>query len=68
MNDLKMKASMKHGAFALLLAALAALSYGPAVADEGSGFCRIRQDADGWRKFLGDFADTQSRGVDLSCK
>ena len=27
-----------------------------------------RGGADGWRKFLKDFADTQSRGVDLNCK
>ena len=27
-----------------------------------------RGGADGWRRFLGEFADTQSRGVDLSCK
>jgi hypothetical protein len=27
-----------------------------------------RGGADGWRRFLKDFADTQSRGVDLNCK
>lgn len=27
-----------------------------------------RGGADGWRRFLSEFADTQSRGVDLNCK
>ena len=58
---------MKHGAFALLLAALAALSYGPAVADEGSGFCRIRQDADGrWWLVDPNGRDMFLRGIDYA--